>query len=221
MDFNTFSQRMQKHYSFNIKYKNDSFFMKCLSFPIYLFNQSFMKNYITTIGNTIYFPNKEFVNNRSAIEVLAHEIKHIEQANHYGFVLFSIMYLFPQIVAILFPLGFFGFLGGAFGIFFLFFIALGSLIPFGAYYRMLFEVEAYTVSLYCANKQIVTEDVDFRREVLKKYSLFMNEQFTGSGYYFMWRSGVLNTLHQNIEKILDGSIEADPFIAKIKEAMAD
>ena len=58
-------------YDFKIKYKNESLFMKVIGFLLF-FNKTFMTNYITTIGSTIYYPSREWCekNDTAAAQVL-------------------------------------------------------------------------------------------------------------------------------------------------------
>lgn len=161
----------------SIKYKESSTFMKILSYLLF-FNKSFMTKYITTIGNTIYFPNKDYLNNnkiQSSI-ILLHELMHIYDSMYYGKYAFAFLYLFPQILFLLFiPLLFVSWK-----------IALVSLIfllPLPAYFRMYFEKRAYMVSLYVAYKLSKKYDYEFDFESYKKNIL---SQFTSSNYYFMW-----------------------------------
>ena len=104
--FNKFAKSLQLYYSFNIKYKDESFFMLILSYILF-FNKKFKTNYTTTIGNTIYFPSKEAVESNEDLyaQILAHELIHIQQKESYGAILYSFLYLFPQILSLLSVLG--------------------------------------------------------------------------------------------------------------------
>lgn len=70
--------------------KSESKLMKFIGFLVYPFNKTFMTGYVTTIGRTIYTPNKNGKVNKLT---LAHEEKHIEQYNKYG-ILYMLAYLF-------------------------------------------------------------------------------------------------------------------------------
>lgn len=104
--------------SFQIKYKDESLLMKILG-KILFFNPSFMTAYITTLGDTVYFPSRAFVeaNPTSSFITLMHEAVHMQQKQRFGFP-FYLFYLFLP-VPILF-----------------------------AYCRAAFELEAYIVSLF-------------------------------------------------------------------------
>lgn len=66
------------------------------------FNPGFMTSFITTIGDTIYWPSREFVQNnpQSVSEVFIHECTHIYDEKRVGSVPFKLGYLFPQILAL-------------------------------------------------------------------------------------------------------------------------
>lgn len=167
-NFNQALEIAQKHFpGLKIKYKNESFFMKFLSLVLF-FNPEFKTKFITTIGKTIYFPSKEFIenNNTSATHILCHELVHINQSND---KFFSIKYLFPQILA---TFSLLAFIHPIFLIFLLF------LAPIPAYFRSKYEYEAYVVSLYCKFK--ANENFD---TLLSINSIVNN--FTGSSYYYM------------------------------------
>lgn len=82
-----------------IKYKNEDAFMKVLG-ALLFFNPAFMTSFVTTIGETIYFPNREYTNYNSSSEVFIHECTHIYDEKRLGSLQFKIGYLFPQILAL-------------------------------------------------------------------------------------------------------------------------
>lgn len=170
-----------------IKFKDQSRFMTALG-TILFFNKKFTTNYITTIGNSIYFPAQSFVVDHpvDSTITLLHELTHLYDAKKQSW-LFILSYLFPQFLSLFaIPLFFlFGYLG---------LIPLVALLPLPAYYRMMEEKKAYTVSLYCYyffSKQ--GYDIDFNYE--KSY---MSSQFKGSSYYFMWPFNSINSYFDNI-----------------------
>ncbi len=181
-----------------IGYKDSSKFMKLIG-GLLFFNKGFMTDYITTIGKTIYFPNKESVTSRSAYKVLAHEYVHIKDSERYGSILYSLMYLFPQILAL------FGLLF-LFKIYFvLFFICL---LPLPAYWRSRIELRGYAMSLFMEHKEGRVFGVEG-----------INDQFIGSGYYWMWPFGVKKELHKFVEKIESGDILSDEVFAIVNSAI--
>jgi len=218
--FNLFQAYLQRSYPFEIKYKNESLFMKILSYILF-FNKTFMTNYITTIGNSIYFPSKEFIQNdeESAITILAHEVVHVKQSEDYGRVLFSLLYLFPQCLAL------FAFLS-VLAVFWLPFLwclcFLVFLAPIPAPWRTKFELEAYGMSMYMMDLQMRRlEYPDDQRE--KELALFYirinNKQFKGPAYWFMWPFGVDADFEKKINDIQSGVIsDTSDTYARVKRA---
>ena len=185
MDLDKLSQ-IAKNNSLNvsIKYKNESSFMKILSFLLF-FNKKFMTDYTTTINSTIYFPSKDFVSKNyiTSATIFLHELVHVLDARNYNFVIFSFLYLSPQILAILFlPLLFVNiWLALAFLLF---------LLPIPSFFRMMFEKRAYLVSLYALHQLIINKKV---RDNLESSKDFYLHQFKSSNYYFMWPFKNLDT----------------------------
>lgn len=179
--FNVFAEKMHALYSFEIKYKNESLLMKILGYLLF-FTKEFMTNYITVFNGVIYFPNREFIrdNPNESIIVLSHELVHITQCNKYSKFLFGILYLFPQclsIFALLFPIS-------SWFLLFLIFLA-----PLPAPWRALFEIEAYTMSLFIYREILNNKGVpiDEIREILIKEGNRINDKyFSGPDYWFMW-----------------------------------
>lgn len=173
---------MHNHYNFAIKYKDQSLFMKFIGMLLF-FNKAFMTSYITTIGKTIYFPNKDFVlkNDNGACQVLAHELVHIKQAERWSTILFSLMYLFPQclvVFALFVPISNW------------FLLFLLCLLPLPAPFRMAFEVGGYTMSLFWINfnlKEIKKLDPSYIHCQLEKTAKNIEKNyFKSSAYWFMW-----------------------------------
>jgi len=191
MFFNKIVQEIKKEYpDFEIKYKDQSKFMKILG-NVLFFNPSFMKNYTTTIGSAVYFPNKQFVENNpiNASMIALHEMMHVSQAKKISGILFSFLYLFPQILFLVFlPL-----LLVSWKIFLpLLFL---SALPIPAYFRSLFERQAYSVSLYVSYKmnKLYGLNIDLESSVN-----FYIGQFKGPYYYFMSPFNSINNYFKNI-----------------------
>jgi hypothetical protein len=175
-----------------IKFKNESNLMKLLG-EILFFNKSFMTKYTTTLGNVIYFPNREYVNKQEIMSktILLHELVHMHDSKKLSRFLFSLLYLFPQI---LLPLTCLLFLAS-------WKIALPlliiSLLPLPAYFRMNFEKRGYLTSLYVINTLCVRKGIEAPLEDQK--DIFLKE-FYGPSYYYMW------TFH-SIEEDFDEAID--------------
>lgn len=79
--------------SFELVRKADSRFMKFLAFLLF-FNKAFMADFVTTIGNTIWVPDKwDKWPAVSRAEVLRHERIHLRQQVRYGMPRYVFMYL--------------------------------------------------------------------------------------------------------------------------------
>lgn len=206
--FDKFKKSLERYYVFKIRYKNESSFMKILSVIVWLFNRKFMTNYITTIGNTIYFPSKKFVedNDAAAMNVLAHEIVHIEQAEKYGRIPFSFLYLFPQVLALFSAFA----ILAIFWLPMLWFLAfLVFIAPMPAPWRAKFEFEGYTMTLFVHD--LFMRNCGYPKEVvLKELSLIAvridQKQFKGSAYWFMWPFGLMKYFEKKIDDIRSGVI---------------
>lgn len=160
-----------------IKYKNESLFMKILG-KLMFFNKSFMTDYVTTIGNTVYFPSKLFVTIRpvSSSMILMHELAHVYDSKKFTSPLFSFLYLFPQILVLLaLPLFF---INWQIALLFLLF-----LLPIPAYFRTYFEKRGYLISLYVENKLSKKLKFSINLDNAKNDSI---KHFKNSDYYFMW-----------------------------------
>lgn len=203
--FDKFANILKNKYcnKLNIKYKNESWFMKFLS-KILFFAPEFTSKYTTTIGNSVYFPSRLFVESNSLkqIETLAHEFRHIFDSNKYSNIIFSLSYLFPQILFILIiPLIF---LIGWYSLFCLIF-----LLPLPAYFRMRWELNGYIMSIF-VGYYLMREKGIADAEILKLLNKFAKRidknAFRGPVYYFMWPFGVIKQLEDAVEKIHSGAI---------------
>lgn len=144
MDFIDTVEKSKKYFpKLSIKFKNTSLLMRLLSIVLF-FNTNFKTKFVTTIGNSVYFPSETFVKvlKLNSLTILMHELTHIYDSNKYSNLLFNFLYLFPQSLVIFTPL----LLLINWKIFLATFIIL--LLPFPAFFRMKFEIKAYLVSLY-------------------------------------------------------------------------
>lgn len=164
---------------YNIAFKDESIFMKIIG-KILFFNPSFMIDFNTTIGNTIYFPSRQhIIDNPVTFKAnLVHELIHRKDAESYSSFIFSLAYLLPQLLA---PLTVLSTMFLSWWISLIIFTLF--LMPLPAYFRMKFEKKAYTFSVYCLY-QLSTKyghqlNVDDR---ITSYT----KAFTSSNYYFMW-----------------------------------
>ena len=152
---------------FELVDKRHSTLMKVIS-KVLFFNPNFMTKFITVIGNKVYVPSLpwKITNPYGAIEILCHEWVHMKDAKSMKFM-FKFLYLFPQIFAILAPLGFWNPW---------FFLALLCAAPIPAPWRTKLELRGYTMSM--AIKW-------WLRKEEPNYDWYV-EQFVGPNYYYMW-----------------------------------
>jgi len=180
-----------------IKYKDQSSFMKLLSYILF-FNKRFMTGYTTTIGNTIYFPNEKYIKSRpnSAITILLHELVHIYDSKRFNKILYSFLYLFPiSLLLLSLPLFFFSWEIALI-------LTIISLTPLPSYFRMYFEKRAYMVSLYAIHQ--LSKIKNFTPNLDKSKDSFVSE-FKSSSYYFMWVFPNINTqFNEAVVKIQSG-----------------
>ena len=110
---------------FKIELKSTSILMKSINFILRMLTfgkfQTFMTNYVTTIGHTVFVPDTwDRIGPASKYIILMHEKVHMEQSRRYGKLLYSILYLFVYL-----PCGL-------------------------AYFRTKFEKEAYIATIKAA-----------------------------------------------------------------------
>ena len=198
--------------NFKVKFKDESLFMKILGILLF-FNPKFMDSYITTIGKTIYFPNRNnFLdkNNYSKnIMHLTHEFIHIKDYNSYN-ILFYLGYLFPQILSLIFI--------GLLPISIWFLVpTILFLLPWPAPFRKYFELRGYFLSIFAYNFFLKDLGLDLqqRRVKLTNYVSYYNQQFKSSPYYWMWPWGVEKDLLKFKEQVLSEDHLEDPIYQKI------
>ena len=153
-------------YGIEIAYKDESKFMQLLG-KLLFFNKRFMTSYTTTISDTVYFPSRDSVkqNRDTAALVLGHELQHVNDAHKMTFPIFALMYLSPQIFALLAILA----------IWFspLWLLALVCLLPIPSPGRTVLELHGYAVSTV-----LIRRWCSWRADCVS--------QFTTSAYYWMW-----------------------------------
>lgn len=180
MVFQDFVAAAQVYFpSLQVKYKSESTFMKVLSYLLF-FNPDFMTSYITTIGDTVYLPAPSFVTLHpvTAPIVLMHELVHISDQSKVCRPIFTISYLFPQILVPICLL--------------LFFLVSWKIMlpitllfsaPLPAYFRMYWEKRAYMAALYV--QQALSKLKSFNPKLPDQVTYDLVE-FKTSSYYWMW-----------------------------------
>ena len=169
---------------FELVDKRKSLLMKVLS-KVLFFNKAFMSRYITVIGNKVYVPSLPYKEDDplSACVILAHEWVHMKDAKRWG-LLYKFGYLFPQIFAILAPLGLVWPPAWLCALF---------LLPLPAPGRAELEFRAYAVSMA----------VRWWTETQEPNWGFYKRQFSSSAYYWMYPYDNLveMTLKEEFERI--------------------
>lgn len=161
--------------------KTSSKLMKLISWFIKFFQPTFMERYITTLGDTVYIPQKTLSTYRelSLLEIIMHESVHVRDANNVGKFKFGFLYLFPQSLVFLVLGALSGFLFGPLALIFLIF--LFSLLPIPAPWRYKFELKAYRTSLLFATR--VHNSGPEHVQAIKNWII---EQLSGKPYYYCW-----------------------------------
>lgn len=158
--------------------KSESLLMKMLGLILKPFNPAFMSTYITTVGNTIYVPDKFFHEDEvQCLGILAHETQHIIDFQKNP-VFFNLSYLFPQCLAGLSLLALFGFLNPWM---FLFLLALMFLAPIPAPFRYQSELHGYRVSILLG--RVLDHYSPAEMEQIRNW---IKKEMTTSSYYFAW-----------------------------------
>lgn len=179
--------------SLEVKYKDKSILMKILG-KILFFNPRFMQ-YTTTFGSTIYLPSEAKVRKSPVSNsiIFMHELSHFFSISSGNKFLHGIMYLFPQILALLAVPAFF-FFGFKIAL-----ICLLFLLPLPAYFRMNEEKQAYTISLYVMNK--LNGLNNFKIDLEAQKERFIGE-FSSGSYYYMWTlPGIRKSFDEALEDI--------------------
>lgn len=161
--------------------KTNSKLMKLIGWLIKSFQPNFMERYITTLGDTVYIPQKTLSSygELNLLEIIMHESVHVRDANNIGKFKFGFLYLFPQSLVFLVLGALSGFLLGPLALVFLIF--LFSLLPIPAPWRYKFELKAYRTSLMFATR--VHNSGPEHVQAIKNWII---EQLSGKPYYFCW-----------------------------------
>jgi hypothetical protein len=188
-----------------IKYKDQAPLMKVLG-ALLFFNPGFTKSFITTIGNTIYWPNERFVENNptSVSKIFIHECTHMYDEKRLSSPIFKCGYLFPQILALpmlllLFVLTWKIVLP----------LVLLCLLPWPAPFRAYFERRAYFVSM-----RVGYELYGWNPTLMAAGHV---EDFKNSSYYWMMPFGEDAKFATEATNIIAGNPESasDPELNKM------
>ena len=181
----------KEHFALDVKFKDESLLMKVLGKALF-FNPSFMTNYTTTLGSTVYFPTKKWVdeNSEDAACILAHELIHVSDSQEIGMSLFAYSYLFPQVLSLLALLAIVSSN--------LWLLWLLCLAPLPAPFRTYWELRGYAI----------TDAVLHKTRGTFTSSDFLAKQFTTGAYYFMWpfRNDIISRIEENRNMYVHGSL---------------
>lgn len=187
--------------------KDESRLMRLIGWVLF-FNRAFMTGFITTIGQTIYWPRETWESDRTVWQVLPHEFMHAMDFRRLGLLVTAFIYLFPQVLGFLIPLSA---LGAFYDLNFLWgLLGLVLLAPFPAYGRKYIEMRGYVMTLATE----VWADPNLKRE---EAPLWITRHFTGWNYYLMWpfRKSLEKEFQQWLAWINDGTIDQKIPIAKV------
>lgn len=178
MTFDDSVIRAQKYFpSLQIKYKDESPIMKLIS-KLVFFNDKF-SNYATTLGQTIYISSKHRAQTQPEVSIatLCHELSHMYSSKKKTAIIYSLSYLFPQVLVF-----------AAIPVFFFFslfksLLCLLFLLPLPSPTRTTEEKQAYTISLYAEHKMNIIRNTQFDLDEKRDEII---AEFKGPSYYFMW-----------------------------------
>jgi len=167
--------------------KRDSKFMQVLNIMLF-FVPDFMERYTTTIGKTVYLSERMWSDEgKSCLPTLAHEARHAYDFKWMGSFLFSLVYLFPQWLALL------ALLAIPYSLWWL--TALAALAPLPAWGRVAMEYRGYETTVNVVKWL-------YGDAAAKSQVEWCKSQFIGPAYYFMgwpwWnkiRNWMLESLH--------------------------
>ncbi len=162
--------------------KNSSKLMQAIGwlFRVTKISPEFMERYITTIGETVYFPDKmlEEGDSEKIVRVLVHETIHVADSKRFSGPVFSFLYLFPQSLALLSLLS----LLAVWKIGFLWcLLFLLCLAPIPAPFRYWFELKAYRTQILISRKEDKLTD----EQLIPIYE-WIEKQLCTNLYYWTW-----------------------------------
>jgi hypothetical protein len=206
MAFNELVTKAQTYFpGLQIKYKNQDTLMRVLG-TLLFFNPSFKNEFITTIGETIYWPSPEFVQNnpKAVSEIFIHECTHIYDEKRIGSVPFKLGYLFPQLLVLPVLLLLFLLNWKIVAL-----LGVLCLLPLPAPFRAYFERRAYFVSMLVGYKLYGWDPA------VTATSYATN--FKNSSYYWMMPFGEDAKFAAEAVKVKTGTPESasDPNLTKM------
>jgi hypothetical protein len=182
---------------------------KLVAMIIGLFNKKLATNYITVINGECWYPadnfneaGDEFIGYEDgAIVVLAHETVHEYDRKRFGTIPFSLMYIFPQILALFAVFSIFAIWNPWWLLCLLF---VGFVAPIPSIGRMYLELRGYRVNMMY--DRMVGCDIQ------SSASYYAESYFCSPDYYYMWPFKNYMT-----KKLLDQSNESTEIYTLLKE----
>jgi hypothetical protein len=184
---------------FEVIDKKQSTLMLMLS-KVLFFNKKFMTHYTTTVGNKIYVPDLSFLDDDdNAFTVLAHEYVHMCDNKRLG-PLFKLLYLSPQIFALLSVFAFWNIA---------WLWCLLFLLPLPSPGRTWFEYRGYSMSMACYY---------FMYGVKPEVKWYL-DYFSTSLYYWMcpFREYLAGKLDKSLDDIVNNRLTVEQ--TKVKELL--
>lgn len=200
---------VQEEPTFRIRFKSETWWWKVLYYTaIWMFNRRFMTHYATTVGTTVYLPNREYMESggNKLVGLLAHELVHMKDRREMGRVTYYFKYGSPQIFALLSVLSIFAIWSLPMLVFLSFLLCV---LPLPSPGRKELELNGFTMSLAVQ----YWKDGSVHPAYISEYAKY----FLGSEYFFMWpfRSSIESALRARLKQIESGEILKIPLYAKV------
>jgi hypothetical protein len=176
-DLEDYRALLEEELGIKVVEKTTSRFMRFLA-KILFFNKAFLEGYITTIGNTVYWPNmaERFGDNPSGdFATLFHEGQHGSDSQSVP-VLYEIAYISPQALAIFCLLAFLAIWLNPLWVLAVLLVVLATPIPSPG--RMHIEMRATSCG--------IAFNVWYRGSVSQSTLERYMRMFTTASYYYMW-----------------------------------
>lgn len=176
-DLEEYRVLLKEELGIDVVEKTASRFMKLIA-KVLFFNKTFMTSYITTIGNTVYWPSmaESFGDNPEGdFAVLFHEGQHGADSQSVP-ILYEVAYLAPQILAIFCLLAFLAIWLSPYWVLAVLALVLASPLPSPG--RMQIEMRAISCN--------IAFWVWTRGGVSQQSIEGFTRMFTTADYYFMW-----------------------------------
>lgn len=199
--------------TFKLRFKSETWWWKALYYTvIWVFNRRFMTHYATTVGTTVYLPDRAYLESKGSqlVGLLAHELVHMRDRREMGKVTYFLKYSSPQIFAALALLSVFAVWSLPMLVFLLFLLLA---LPIPSPGRKELELNGYTMSLAVQ----YWKDGSVHPAYISEYAKY----FINSEYFFMWpfRKSIEDALRARLRQIESGEILKIPLYAKVHDLL--